>query len=81
MNLVAQLRGDLMLTGLDSRVARQSVSGIVMRLGMAWIDAGVLAAAGLVRVSLFHPGASRACFRFYLSPVLAVRPDGARPAR
>ena len=36
------LRGDLMVACLDSRASRQAVNEIAFRLGVPWIDLGVL---------------------------------------
>ncbi|MGQ0701893.1 MAG: HesA/MoeB/ThiF family protein [Gemmatimonadales bacterium] len=51
-----QLRGDLILAGLDSRRARQRVNQAAWRLGVPWLDGGVLADGSLARVTSFRPG-------------------------
>lgn len=56
-----RLRGDLLLTCLDSRAARQAVNAIVVRLGLLWIDAGVNPEQQLARISVFAPGPDQAC--------------------
>jgi molybdopterin/thiamine biosynthesis adenylyltransferase len=55
------LRADLVLSGLDSRVARQHLNERIWRLGVPWIDAGVEGGGLLARVSVFLPGRKRAC--------------------
>ncbi len=55
------LRADLILTGLDSRRARQRVNYAARGLGVPWLDGGVLATGMLVRVSRFAPGSDAAC--------------------
>lgn len=55
------LRGDVILACLDSRRARQYVNQIATRLGVRWIDAGVLADGLLVRIDTFLPGPDAAC--------------------
>ena len=47
------LRGDLILACLDSRRARQVVNEAAMRLGVPWIDAGVLGDGMLTRIATF----------------------------
>ena len=56
-----RLRGDVILTGLDTRRARQAVNRRARWLGMPWLDAGVEAGSGLARVSCFGPGADQPC--------------------
>lgn len=55
------LRGDLILTCLDSRAARQYVNEASRRLGIPWIDAGVMADLWLARVSVYSNAADTAC--------------------
>ena len=55
------LRGDLILTCLDSRVARQYVNEAARSLGVPWIDAGVEPGSWLVRVNVYEPGAEAPC--------------------
>ena len=50
------LRADLILAGLDSRRARQRVNQAAWRLGVPWLDGGVLADGSLARVTSFRPG-------------------------
>jgi molybdopterin/thiamine biosynthesis adenylyltransferase len=50
---IGALRADLILTGLDSRRARQRVNYAVRGLGGQWLDAGVLEAGQLARISRF----------------------------
>jgi molybdopterin/thiamine biosynthesis adenylyltransferase len=58
---LGKLRGDIVLTALDSRRARQHVNEVVCRLAVPWIDAGVDAGALLARVSMFMPGSDQPC--------------------
>lgn len=55
------LRGDVILACLDSRRARQTVNQAARRLGVPWVDAGVLGEALLARVDVFLPGADAPC--------------------
>src|SRR5439155_23871873 len=55
------LRGAVLLACLDSRAARRSVNTAVWRLGMPWIDAGVLADGLLARVNVYLPGPDQPC--------------------
>lgn len=55
------LHGDIVLTCLDSRRSRQHVNLVTRRLGIPWIDAGVLGSQLLVRVEAFLPGADAPC--------------------
>ena len=50
---IGALRADLILTGLDSRRARQRVNYAVRGLGGQWLDAGVLEAGQLARITRF----------------------------
>jgi molybdopterin/thiamine biosynthesis adenylyltransferase len=56
-----ELRGDVILTCLDSRRARMFVNLLSRRLGVLWIDAGVGGGGQLVRVSVYPPGADEPC--------------------
>ena len=58
---LGRLRADVMLGCVDGRAARQHLNEIAWRLGVPWIDAGVLPSQGLVRVSVFVPGRGRPC--------------------
>ncbi|HBO43041.1 MAG TPA: hypothetical protein DD670_03725 [Planctomycetaceae bacterium] len=55
------LRADVILTGLDSRLARQYVNQAAWRLGVPWIDAGVDASGMLARVNVYAPGPGNPC--------------------
>jgi adenylyltransferase/sulfurtransferase len=55
------LRGDVILTGLDSRRARQIVNERAWRLGVPWIDAGVDGDGLLARITVYVPGRERPC--------------------
>lgn len=56
-----QLRGDVILTGLDTRRTRQAVNRRARWLGVPWLDAGVEAGSGLARVSCYGPGNDQPC--------------------
>ncbi len=58
---LAALRGDLLLACLDSRRARQQVNEIAGRLGVPWLDAGVLGSGMLARVTRYIPAAELPC--------------------
>jgi adenylyltransferase/sulfurtransferase len=55
------LRADLILACLDGRRARMHVNEIAWRLGVPWIDAGVLADGALARLEFFAPGPDAPC--------------------
>jgi molybdopterin/thiamine biosynthesis adenylyltransferase len=55
------LRCDLLVSCLDSRAARQHVNQIAWRLGIPWIDCGVLGSQNLARVSTYAPTEDGAC--------------------
>jgi len=55
------LRGDLLVSCLDSRAARQRVNEIVYRLGVPWIDCGLLGSQNLARVTACLPSADAPC--------------------
>ena len=55
------LRGDLILTGLDSRRARQRVNQAAWRLGVPWLDGGILGLGLLARVTRYLPGEDLPC--------------------
>lgn len=55
------LRADVILTCLDTRRARQYVNQAAWRLGVPWIDAGVLADGLLARVDVYVPGPESPC--------------------
>lgn len=55
------LRGDLIVTCLDSRRSRQHVNEAAWRLAVPWLDAGVLADGLLARVELFVPAPNAPC--------------------
>jgi adenylyltransferase/sulfurtransferase len=56
-----RLRGAVLLGCLDSKYARQVVNHLAWRLGIPWIDAGVLADGLLARVNVYLPGEANAC--------------------
>jgi len=66
------LRGDVMLTALDSKLARVKANRIAARLGMPLIDAGINRDAILGRISVCHPSRGTACLECgYTAPQYA----------
>jgi molybdopterin/thiamine biosynthesis adenylyltransferase len=55
------LRADIILAGLDTKIARQSVNQVAFWLSCPWADAGVLASEHLARVNVYSPAADSAC--------------------
>lgn len=55
------LRCDMILTGLDSRLSRQYVNEASWRLGVPWLDAGVMADGLLARVVAYEPSLDAPC--------------------
>ena len=55
------LRGDLFVSCLDSRAARQYVNQVAARLNIPWIDCGILGSQNLVRVNLYATGLDAPC--------------------
>lgn len=58
---LGRLRCDVILTGLDSLAARQTVNQAAWRLGVPWLDAGVQAGGLLARVGVYVPGRDAVC--------------------
>ncbi len=58
---LGRLRADLILSCLDSRRSRQYVNQAALRLGVPWLDAGVLADGHLARIDLYRPGTDTPC--------------------
>jgi molybdopterin/thiamine biosynthesis adenylyltransferase len=58
---IGNLKADLILTGLDSRRARQRVNYAARGLGIEWLDAGVLGTGQLARVTRYAAGENDAC--------------------
>jgi molybdopterin/thiamine biosynthesis adenylyltransferase len=54
------LRADLIVACVDSRRARLAINQAAWRLGIPWIDAGVLGQSQLARVQVFVPGGDAA---------------------
>jgi len=57
-----RLKGDVILTGLDSIEARLQVSEIAWRLGVPWLDAGIEPVQRLVRITGYLPTLASPCF-------------------
>jgi adenylyltransferase/sulfurtransferase len=55
------LRCDLIVSCLDSKIARLEVNQLAFRLGSPWIDCGVLGAQSLVRVNAYVPALEASC--------------------
>ena len=53
--------GSVLLSCLDSRASRRTVNLVASRLGLRWIDAGVLNDGLLARVNTYFPGADEPC--------------------
>ncbi|MEK6324294.1 MAG: ThiF family adenylyltransferase [Acidobacteriota bacterium] len=58
---LGNLRADVILSCLDSRIARQHLNQFAWRLGVPLIDAGVEAAGLLARVNVYMPGPESPC--------------------
>lgn len=56
-----RLRSDAILCGLDSRASRCRLNQVAWRLGVPWVDAGVLADQMLARVTVYAPSRDAAC--------------------
>jgi molybdopterin/thiamine biosynthesis adenylyltransferase len=59
------LRGDVILAGLDSKLARQVVNEKAWQLGCPLIDAGVDGPGMLARVSVYRPGPDAPCLQCF----------------
>jgi molybdopterin/thiamine biosynthesis adenylyltransferase len=55
------LQAEMILTCVDSRRSRQYVNQAARRLGVPWVDAGVLADGLLARIDTYLPAADLAC--------------------
>lgn len=58
---LGRLRCDLILGCLDSRRSRQHLNEAALRLGIAWLDAGVLTDGLLARLDCFAPDPGAPC--------------------
>lgn len=58
---LGEWRADLIVACLDSRVARQIVNERAWRLGVPWIDSGVMGSECLARVNVYMPGTDVPC--------------------
>jgi molybdopterin/thiamine biosynthesis adenylyltransferase len=58
---LGEWRADLIVACLDSRVARQAVNERAWRLGVPWVDSGVLGSEGLARVNVYAPSNEAPC--------------------
>ena len=54
-------RADLIVAALDSRAARQAVNERAWRMGVPWVDSGVLGSEWLARVNVYVPGDGAPC--------------------
>ncbi len=63
-----QLRCDLFISCLDSRAARQRFNEIAWRLGITWLDCGVLGSQELVRVNGYTPALDAPCLECAWDP-------------
>ena len=62
------LRGDLLVSCLDSRAARQYVNQAAARMNMPWIDCGILGSQNLVRVNSYASGRDAPCLECAWGP-------------
>jgi molybdopterin/thiamine biosynthesis adenylyltransferase len=62
------LRCDLIVSCLDSRAARQHVNEIAWRLGIPFVDCGVLGSQNLVRVNAYLPAQDAPCLECAWGP-------------
>ena len=62
------LQCGLFVSCLDSRSARQHLNELAWRLGVGWIDCGVLGSQDLVRVSAYSPGLDSPCLECSWNP-------------
>ena len=65
---LGRLRCDLILAALDSRRARQRVNQAALRLGIPWLDGGVLGAGMLARITRYVPGEDLPCLECRWDP-------------
>jgi molybdopterin/thiamine biosynthesis adenylyltransferase len=54
-------RANLIVACLDSRAARQVVNERAWRVGVPWLDSGVMAAESLARVNVYAPAPDASC--------------------
>jgi molybdopterin/thiamine biosynthesis adenylyltransferase len=62
------LRCDLLVSCLDSRVARQHANEIAWRLNTPWIDCGILGSQNLARVNLYPTAPDAPCLECAWGP-------------
>lgn len=55
------LRSDVLCACVDSRISRMHINEMAWKLGIPWIDAGVLASEMLARIEVFVPGCDAPC--------------------
>ncbi len=63
-----RLRCDLFISCLDGRAPRQRLNEIAWRLGVPWLDCGVLGSQHLVRVSGYAPAPDAPCIECAWDP-------------
>jgi molybdopterin/thiamine biosynthesis adenylyltransferase len=78
---LGRLRGDVIVTGLDNRRARQVVNESARRLGVPWIDGAVQAEGMLVRVNVYGAAESGPCGECAWSPRDYDNLDQRRPCQ
>jgi|SRR5271167_369845 len=64
---LGSLRADLIVACVDTLQARLDINQIASRLGVPWIDSGVLESEKLARVNVYVPAADAACHECALS--------------
>ena len=65
---LGRLRARLIVSCVDSRLARWRINQIAWRLGVPWLDCGVRAAEWLARAAAFAPAAGAACLECAWGP-------------
>jgi adenylyltransferase/sulfurtransferase len=55
------LRASVLVAAVDTRTTRQYINEAAWTLGLPWIDSGVSADGGLVRIGTYNPGSDSPC--------------------
>lgn len=78
---LGRLRAKVIVTCLDSLAARLVANEIVWRLGVPWLDGGVLLSDWLARVTAYQPGRTAPCLACGLADTDFARLVGATPCQ
>lgn len=78
---LGRLRADVVVTCLDSLAARLVANEIVWRLGVPWLDGGVLPSDLLARVTAYQPGRTAPCLACGLADTDFARLVGTTPCQ